>query len=347
MKRITGKTDNPRLASIRPFDPLSVEVYALSLMTFDKEALRITELRDKFELVQTAAQDEQAAASLRLALQAICEVIVTKLGYEAAWIGLNDEAKLEVRRTPQTGTEKGRPAVAQPEDETSEIANSASVAERGSAISFPLKVGDIAIGTLRVHSATEDAPSPQETKILEVFSETAAFAVEKANVNVGGLTVGTTKRRMKQFRERSVDPGEVYLFKGSLEELLQLFRNHLESGWSGLLICGRSTDRIIGVEQLRTVPTFEITGDASLINAVWSYTGLATLVVSFMHATQKPLVVVDRLEKLEESPQKGHLDIFIEDLRRQAKEVNGTAIIRMESIEDKWLGTIEKFCRFL
>jgi hypothetical protein len=66
-----------------------------------------------------------------------------------------------------------------------------------------------------------------------------------------------------------------------------------------------------------------------------------------MHATQKPLVVVDRLEKLEESPQKGHLDIFIEDLRRQAKEVNGTAIIRMESIEDKWLGTIEKFCRFL
>jgi hypothetical protein len=311
-------------------------------MTFWKEVTRITELKDKYELVQPSVRDEQNAASLRLALQAICEVIVSKLGYESAWIGLNDEAKLEVRRTAQKKTEKGRTAEAQEEKETSD-----SDAEFGSAISFPLKVGDIAIGTLRVRTAKEDTPNPQETKILEVFSETAAFAVEKANVNVGGLTVGTTKKKIKQFPKRTVDPGEVYLFKGSLEELLQLFRDHLENGWSGLLICGRSTGKIIGVEQLRTVPTFEITGDASLINAVWSYSGLTTLVTSFMHATQKPLVVVDRLEKLEDSPQKGHLQVFIEDLRRQAKEVNGTAIIRMESIDDRWLDTIEKFCKFL
>jgi hypothetical protein len=283
---------------------------------------------------------DHAATSLQLALEAICEVIVSKLGYEAAWIELNDGITLEVKQTSdeRSDTKCFSPARRDHDSQTTGSDNRLNV-ERASAISFPLKVGDTIIGTLGVRIGEGVAFSAEEARILEIFSETAALAIEKANVCVGDLNLGITKKL--------VDPNEVYLFRGSLEELFQLFRNHLQNGWSGLLISGRSIDDIQTAEQLGTVPTFQITGDTGLVNAVWSYSGLTILVSSFMHSTDKPLVIIDRLEELEKSPQKGYLHVFVEDLRKQVKEVNGAAIIRMESIEKRWQDILEKYCMFL
>nr|MDO8098433.1 GAF domain-containing protein [Candidatus Njordarchaeota archaeon] len=330
-----------------------------------EEVSKIAELKDRLETIQPVVYSNQAATSLQLALEAICEVIVSKLGYEAAWTGLNDGITLEVKQTPDKRADaKCSPPVLgnhrsrDPDDGSirsdarferlakrncqvsypSTRSDKVSSVERSSAISFPLKVRDSVIGTLGVYSNKEDTFSAEEARILEIFSETAALAIEKANVNLVDLKLGITKK--------FVDPGCVYLFRGSLEELLQSFKSHLQNGWSGLLVSGRSSDEIQVAEQLKTVPTFQITGDAGLVNAVWTYSGLTIPVSSFMRATDGPLVIIDKLEELERSPQRGYLHVSIEDLRGLVKEVNGAAIIRMESIEKRWFDILEKYCRF-
>jgi len=317
-----------------------------------KGVSKIAELKDRLEFIQPVVHGEQAVASLQLALEAICEAIVSKLGYEVAWIRLNDEIILEAKQATENGFDEGFFPPTMVGHGALALDNDTRGTDKGtiesrSAISFPLNVGDVIIGTLGVYSDKEDAFSPEEARILEILSETAALAIEKANVNVSSLNLGITSKDVKRVLKKLVEPGGVYLFRGSLEELLQLFKNHLEGGWSGLLIGGRLPEEIQRVERLRTVPTFQITGDASLVNAVWSYSGLTILVSSFMHATEKPLIIIDRLEELERSIQRGYLPLFIEDLRKQVSEVNGAAIIRMDSIENKWLDTLDKYCTFI
>jgi hypothetical protein len=149
-------------------------------------------------------------------------------------------------------------------------------------------------------------------------------------------------REVEAVPSRPNGAGEIYIFKGSMEEPLQLFQSRLEAGWNGLFISGRSTDEIQKVKGLRSVPTFQITRDANSPNAIWSYSGLSILVTSIMRVREKSLVLIDKLEELERSPEKGNFPVFIEDLRREVEELNALVIIHMDTIENKWVDTIGK-----
>jgi hypothetical protein len=331
-------------------------------------------LKKQMEIYQPLIEGMLSIAHLEWTLTAICETAVSKLGYRMAWIGAVDGTTHEIKPICEKGLEEGLfssirgkfddspssggaigealrtrvPVVDHdiPSDPTYVLWRERAAMPK-SYVVLPVKTGGDVIGVLNIFSDREDAFKPDEVGVLSAFSQAVAVAMEKSKCKSSKSAVSEQKKHIKTVSQKLIDPGEVYIHGGSLEESLQLFKNHLDNGWKGLVVADKSVVETHGKGLLRGVPAFKFTPEVGSSNGVWTYTGLSILISSLIRVTQKPLALIDRPEVLENGPERGYMATFVEDLHRDISQKNAATIIRMENIENKLLDTLRKNCRFL
>jgi len=334
------------------------------------------EVGDRVERFETIIENMSHVAHLSWMLEIICEALVSRLGYRMVWIGLIDKYTYEVKPVVQKGFEEGYlSSIKVRYDDTAlgrgptgtairtakpvvqrDIAGDPSYTpwreqalKRGykTSAAIPLKTGDMVIGALNVYSDSTDAFGEDEVRMLEYCAGTISVAIENASENTACQALETHERLDQLVSEKLLMASQVYVSRENLEEVLQLFKNHLDGGWNGLYITRQSDREALKGEWLRHVPTFRLTGEAGSENAVWGYSDLTILISSFVRVTEKPFVLVDGLEELERCPERGFLGSFIEDIHRQVSDTNAIMVVRMDSIKEKWSEVLRNHCIFL
>nr|MDO8098694.1 GAF domain-containing protein [Candidatus Njordarchaeota archaeon] len=331
-------------------------------------------VRKQMEIYKPIIEGMLSIAHLEWTLAAICEALVSNLGYRMVWIGAVDWERHEVRPISEKGLggelfssirgklddlpsaggalgealRSGVPVVDHDisSDPTYALWRGNAARSQWYAV-LPVKVrGDI-IGVLNIFSDKEDAFKSDEIGVLGAFSQAVGVAMEKSKAGAPKSATGGQTKHTQTVTQKLVDPGEIYVYGGNLEDSLHLFKSHLDSGWKGLVVADKYVIETHGRGLLRDVPAFKFTADIDSSNAVWTYSGLSILISSLMRVTQKPLAFIDRPEVLENGPEKGYFAPFIEDLHRNVSQNNAATIMRIEKIEDRLMDTLKRNCKFL
>jgi hypothetical protein len=212
---------------------------------------------------------------------------------------------------------------------------------------LPVKTEESVVGVLNIFSDRSDAFKQDEIGVLGAFSQAIAVALERSKGLASKHATREEKKHVQVIPDALIDPGEVYIYGGSLEGSLRLFKNHLNNGWRGLVVADKSVVESYDKGLLGDVPTFKFTPEIGSTSGVWTYSGLSILLSSWIGVTPRPLALIDRLETLENGPERGNLVTFVEDLHRDVSRRDAATIIRMEKIEDKFVDALRRNCRFL